>query len=476
MSTADIVVVGAGIVGLAVARELALRDPRRRVVVLEREDRVGTHQTGRNSGVVHAGIYYAPGSLKARLCVAGMRELAAYCEARGLEYERCGKLIVALDPGELPALDELERRGHANGVLGLRRLDAAGLREIEPHAAGIAALHSPETAIVDFAAIARAYADDLREAGGEVVTDAAVEGIEVRAAAAAESPVVARVGADEPSPVGGPPAGADQPAAGTESAAGASSRRNVLPHLRGEVAESPAAGASSRRNILPHSRGEVAEAPAAGASSRRIVLRHRRGEVVAGFAVFCAGAWSDRLATMAGAPADPRIVPFRGSYMRLVANRRELVRGLIYPVPDPRLPFLGVHLTRHLGGDVLIGPTALLAPTNGRRLGATLRWPGTWRMARRWWRTGLTELQHAISPATLTRAAARYVPELQPGDAEPAWAGVRAQAVARDGRLVDDFAFSHTERALHVRNAPSPAATASLAIAKYVADQAERAL
>jgi L-2-hydroxyglutarate oxidase len=476
MSTADIVVVGAGIVGLAVARELALRDPRRRVVVLEREDRVGTHQTGRNSGVVHAGIYYAPGSLKARLCVAGMRELAAYCEARGLEYERCGKLIVALDPGELPALDELERRGHANGVLGLRRLDAAGLREIEPHAAGIAALHSPETAIVDFAAIARAYADDLREAGGEIVTDAAVEGIEVRAAAAAESPVVARVGADEPSPVGGPPAGADQPAAGTESAAGASSRRNVLPHLRGEVAESPAAGASSRRNVLPHSRGEVAEAPAAGASSRRIVLRHRRGEVVAGFAVFCAGAWSDRLATMAGAPADPRIVPFRGSYMRLVANRRELVRGAIYPVPDPRLPFLGVHLTRHLGGDVLIGPTALLAPTNGRRLGATLRWPGTWRMARRWWRTGLTELQHAISPATLTRAAARYVPELQPGDAEPAWAGVRAQAVARDGRLVDDFAFSHTERALHVRNAPSPAATASLAIAKYVADEAERAL
>jgi 2-hydroxyglutarate dehydrogenase len=454
MSTADIVVVGAGIVGLAVARELALRDPRRRVVVLEREDRIGTHQTGRNSGVVHAGIYYAPGSLKARLCVAGMRELAAYCEARGLEYERCGKLIVALDPGELPALDELERRGHANGVLGLRRLDAAGLREIEPHAAGIAALHSPETAIVDFAAIARAYGDDLREAGGEIVTDAAVEGIEVRAAAAAESPVVARVGADVPSPVGGPPAGADQPAAGTESAAGARSRRNVLPHLR----------------------GEVAEAPAAGASSRRIVLRHRRGEVVAGFAVFCAGAWSDRLAMMAGAPADPRIVPFRGSYMRLVANRRELVRGLIYPLPDPRLPFLGVHLTRHLGGDVLIGPTALLAPTNGRRLGATLRWPGTWRMARRWWRTGLTELQHAISPATLTRAAARYVPELQPGDAEPAWAGVRAQAVARDGRLVDDFAFSHTERALHVRNAPSPAATASLAIAKYVADQAERAL
>src|SRR5215207_3173876 len=247
MSTADVAVVGAGIVGLAVARELALRDPRRRVVVLEREDRVGAHQTGRNSGVVHAGIYYAPGSLKARLCVAGMRELAAYCQAQELEYERCGKLIVALDPGELPALDELERRGHANAVPGLRRVDATGLREIEPHAAGSAALHSPETAIVDFAAVARAYADDLREAGGVIVTGAAVEGVEVRAAAA-ESPAVARIA----------------------------------------VATS-------------------------GASPRRIVLRHSRGEVVAGFAVFCAGASSDRLAMMAGAPADPRIVPFRGS-------------------------------------------------------------------------------------------------------------------------------------------------------------------
>jgi len=391
MNTADIAVVGAGVVGLAVARELVRRDPRRKVVVLEREDRVATHQTGHNSGVAHAGIYYAPGSLKARLCVTGIRELAEYCEERGLQYERCGKLIVALERSELPALDELARRGEANGVPGLRRVDAAGLREIEPHAAGIAALHSPATAIVDFAAVARALADDVREAGGDIVTGAAVAGVETRAA-----------------------------------------------------------------------------------SERRIVLRHARGELDAGFAVFCAGAWSDRLAVLAGAGPDPRIVPFRGAYMRLVPHRRELVRGLIYPVPDPRLPFLGVHLTRHVDGDVLIGPTALLAP--GRRLAETLRWPGTWRMARRWWRTGLTELHHALSPAALTRAAARYVPELEPGDAERAWAGVRAQAVARDGRLVDDFAFSHTERALHVRNAPSPAATASLAIAGHVADEAERAL
>jgi (S)-2-hydroxyglutarate dehydrogenase len=401
VATADIAVVGAGIVGLAVARELALRNPRRRVVVLEREDRVGAHQTGRNSGVVHAGIYYEPGSLKAGLCVAGMRELAAYCDRRGLAYERCGKLIVALEERELAGLDELARRGEANGVAGLRRLDATGLRAIEPHATGIAALHSPETAIVDFAAVARAFAADVRDAGGEILTRAAVERIEVRAAGAASQP------------------------------------------------------------------------PAAAAPARRIVLRHAHGELVAGFAVFCAGAWSDRLAVRAGAGPDPRIVPFRGAYLRLVRDRRELVRGLVYPVPDPRLPFLGVHLTRRLDGDVLIGPTALVAPAG---LGHTLGWPGTWRMARRWWRTGLTELHHALSPAALTRAAARYVPALAPADAERAWAGVRAQAVGRDGRLIDDFAFSSTERALHVRNAPSPAATAALAIARHVADEAEPAL
>jgi 2-hydroxyglutarate dehydrogenase len=385
MSEAGFAVVGAGIVGLAVARELARRDARRPVVVLEREERVGAHQTSRNSGVAHAGIYYAPGSLKARLCVAGVRELAGYCDARGLPFERCGKLIVALSDAELPALEELARRGAANGVPGLRRLDAAGIRAIEPHAAGVAALHSPETAIVDFAAVARALADDVRAAGGEILLGAAVRSSTTR--------------------------------------------------------------------------------------SQRIVLRHARGEVAARYAVFCGGAWADRLAVAAGASPDPRIVPFRGAYLRLVPGRRDLVRGLIYPVPDARLPFLGVHLTRHLDGDVLIGPTALPAPAGLRR---SLPWPGTWRMARRWWRTGVTELHHALSPAALTRAAARYVPELDPGDTERAWAGVRAQAVARDGTLLEDFALSHTERALHVRNAPSPAATAALAIARHVADEAER--
>ena len=411
-TTADIAVVGGGILGLAVARELGRRDPARRIVVLEREAQVGEHQTGHNSGVVHAGISYAPGSLKARLCVEGVRELRAYCEERGIAYDACGKLIVALGEHELSGLDELERRGIANGVPGLRRLDAAGLREIEPHAAGIAALHSPETAIADFGAVARALADDVRAAGGEILLEAPVEGIDVRAAA------------------NGQPAGAGD------------------------------------------------------ARGRRVVLRHAGGEVAAGFAVFCAGLWSDRLARLAGADPDPRIVPFRGAYLRLKPERAQLVRGLIYPVPDPSLPFLGVHLTRHIGGEVLIGPTALLAPARDayalrtvkrHDLGETLRWPGTWRLARRYWRTGATELHHAVSPAALTRAAAAYLPAIAPGDAEPAFAGVRAQALARDGSLVDDFAFSHTERALHVRNAPSPGATASLAIARYVADEAERA-
>jgi (S)-2-hydroxyglutarate dehydrogenase len=453
MSEYDIAVVGAGIVGLAVARELTQRDPGRRIVVLEREDRVAAHQTGHNSGVAHAGIYYAPGSLKARLCVAGVRELAGYCDARGLAYERCGKLIVALERSELPALDELARRGEANGVPGLRRLDAAGLREVEPHAAGIAALHSPGTAIVDFVAVARALADDVREAGGEILTGAAVEAVEVRGDAVRST---TDASPEAVSTMGAAPAGSTDPAP-----SGASTTGRAAP--AGSTDPAPSAASST-----------ASSGPTGSAPARRIVLRHRRGEVAAGFAVFCAGAWSDRLAVMAGAGPDPRIVPFRGAYMRLVPQRRALVRGLIYPVPDPRLPFLGVHLTRQIDGDVLIGPTALLAP--GRRLGETLRWPGTWRMARRWWRTGLTELHHALSPAALTRAAARYVPELEPGDAERAWAGVRAQAVARDGRLVDDFAFSHTERALHVRNAPSPAATAALAIARHVADEAERAI
>ncbi len=395
----DLAVIGAGILGLGVARELRRRHPKLSLVVLEREPRPAAHQTGHNSGVVHAGIYYTPGSLKARLCVEGARRLYEYCEAKGIAVQRCGKLIVALKHSQLPGLDELERRGRANGVLGLRRLTAGEIGELEPHACGVAALHSPATGIVDFPAVAGAYGEDVTASGGVVATSCAVEAIAV--------------------------------------------------------------------------------------ANRRIVLSHSRGELRARRAVFCAGLWSDRLAVAAGAPADPRIVPFRGAYLRLRPERRELVRSLIYPVPDPELPFLGVHLTRHIDGNVLVGPTALLAPSRTayrlhelRRedLAATLAWPGTWRMARRWWRTGLTELRYASSRRAFTRAAAQYVPDLRASDVMPAFAGIRAQALGRDGRLVDDFVFSETERALHVRNAPSPGATSSLAIAAMIADRAEESL
>jgi 2-hydroxyglutarate dehydrogenase len=382
---------------LAVARELTKRHPRASVCVLERESTVGTHQTGHNSGVIHAGVYYEPGSLKARLCVEGARELYEYCQARGIANEACGKVIVATDASELSRLEELERRGKANGVPGLRRIDGAGIEELEPHARGIAGLHSPGTGIVDFAAVAGALAQDVVEAGGVVASGSGVTGVQVKA--------------------------------------------------------------------------------------RALLLTHASGATEAGHAIFCAGAWSDRVAVMAGADPDPRIVPFRGAYLRLVPERRQLVRSLIYPVPDPSLPFLGVHLTKHIDGDVLIGPTALLvAARDAYRLGKvrgedvldTLAWPGSWRMFRHWWRTGLSELRHATLRSACVRAAARYVPELGVDDVEPAFAGVRAQALTRDGQLVDDFVFSATERALHVRNAPSPAATSSLAIGRYVAKEAER--
>ena len=375
----DFAVVGGGIVGLAVARELQRRRPRASVLVMEREPDVGRHQTGRNSGVLHAGIYYPPGSLKARLCVEGMREMYEFCERHGVAHERTGKVIVAVDESELPALDELERRGRANGVEGLRRVDHQELRDLEPHATGVAALHSPVTGIVDFGGVARALAGELADV---------------------------RLGA-------------------------------------------------SVERIAPR--------------QRSLELTTTTGDVVhAKRAVFCAGLWSDELAVEAGADRDPRIVPFRGAWLRLKPERRDLVRSLIYPVPDPSLPFLGVHLSRHTSGDVLIGPTALLWP---RRPG-DVTWPGTLKMASRWWRTGVTEIRHAALRRTLVEAARRYVPDLRDNDVQSgALSGIRAQALGRDGRLVDDFVFSRTERALHVRNAPSPGATSALAIARVVADE-----
>jgi (S)-2-hydroxyglutarate dehydrogenase len=380
VSDADVVVVGAGILGLAVAREVLRRRPDARLTVLERHTEVGSEQTGRNSGVIHAGIYYAPGSLKAHLCVEGARDLYAYCEDRGIAHARCGKVIVALRPDELPALDELERRGRANGVPGLRRVGGEELRELEPEAAGVAALHSPHTGVVDFAAVARAYAEDVRAAGGEVVLGRAVRAVQERGA--------------------------------------------------------------------------------------EVIVEHAHGATVARSVVACAGSFSDRLAQTSGAPADPRVVPFRGAYLKLRPERRHLVRSLIYPVPDPRLPFLGVHFTRHIDGEVSLGPTALLEP----RL-RSLAWPGTWRMARRWWRTGIAELRYAAGTRAYAAEAARYVPALSSDDVQPAFKGVRAQALGHDGALLDDFVFSAQGRILHVRNAPSPAATSSLAIARHIVDR-----
>jgi len=393
----DLAIVGGGIVGLAVARELSKCHPRASVCVLERESELATHQTGHSSGVVHAGIYYEPGSLKARLCVQGAREMFDYCAERDIAHERSGKLILASDASELPALDELERRGRANGVPSLRRVDAAEASRIEPHARALAALHSPSTGVADYPAVARALARDVREAGGAVVRGCPVENVEV--------------------------------------------------------------------------------------ATRSLRLAHALGTTEATHAVFCAGAWADRLAVLAGADPDPRIVPFRGAYLRLRPERRHLVGSMIYPVPDPSLPFLGIHLTRNTDGEVLIGPTALIAlARDAYRLGRvrrrdaldTLTWPGTWRLVGRFWATGVSELHRAAVRSALVRAAARLLPELEPDDVEPAFAGIRAQALGRDGRLIDDFVFSRTERALHVRNAPSPAATASLAIARHVAEEARR--
>lgn len=367
------------------------------MAVLEKEATVGAHQTGHNSGVIHGGIYYAPSSLKAKLCVEGARMLYDYCSEHGILFERCGKVILATRPAELPRLNELERRGRQNQVPGLRRISPAELAEIEPHASGLDGLYSPATGIVDFGGVARALADEVAATGTTVSTSCEVTGV--------------RPG------------------------------------------------------------------------SRSLVLRHPLGDTEASHVVFCAGAWADQLAVSAGASPEPRILPFRGAYLRLRPERRSLVRGLIYPVPDPRLPFLGVHLSRQIDGEVLVGPTALLVGARDaydlmrirvRDVNTILRWPGTWRMIRRFWRPALTEVRHAASRAAFVASAARYVAALEPDDVISGPTGVRAQALARDGRLVDDFVFSHTARALHVRNAPSPAATSSLAIARLIADEAQR--
>lgn len=391
MADETVGIVGAGIVGLATARAIALGRPGTRVVVLEKEAEVACHQTGHNSGVVHAGIYYAPGSLKADLTVRGVSLLREYCQDRGLPYQEIGKLVVAVREDELGRMDDLYERARNNHVPELRRISRDEIREIEPHAGGVAALHSPRTAITDYPAIARAFAKDVVDSGGEVRLDFPVTSV---------------------TSVSG----------GVEVASG-----------------------QERVRV------------------DRLVL--------------CAGLQSDAVARLAQDGREPRIVPFRGEYMLLKPARADLVRGLIYPVPDPRYPFLGVHFTPRVDGSVEVGPNAVLALAregytrtriSPRDVLGLAAYPGAWRMAARHWRTGVKEYRGSFSATAFMKDAGRYVPEVSVKDVVRGGAGVRAQALDRDGTLVDDFRIHRVGRVTAVRNAPSPAATASMAIAEHI--------
>ncbi|XVQ85163.1 L-2-hydroxyglutarate oxidase [Microbispora siamensis] len=383
-------IVGAGILGLAVARQMARAGAE--VTVLEKEPRIAAHQTGHNSGVVHAGIYYQPGSLKATLCREGAAMLREYCAEHGLPYDEAGKLVVASTRAELPGLRRIAERARENGVPGIAELDAVGLREVEPHAVGVAAVHSPHTAITDFSAVARRFAADVAEAGGSVRLSRPVRAIR-----------------------------------------------------------------------------QTADGVAVAAGPERLTFDRL---------ISCAGLGTDGVADLARAGGDVRIVPFRGEYYRLASPARGLVKGLIYPVPDPRYPFLGVHLTRRIDGEVLVGPNAVPAlalegyswrSASLRDLRRIVTWPGARRMAAEHWRTGLREVYGSLAKRAFVSAARRYVPELASADLVRAGGGVRAQAVARDGGLLDDFVIDVRGRIVLVRNAPSPAATSSLAIARHIA-------
>ncbi|MEU9638537.1 L-2-hydroxyglutarate oxidase [Streptomyces tendae] len=391
MADETIGIVGAGIVGLATGREIALRRPGTRVVVFEKEQQVSLHQTGHNSGVVHAGIYYTPGSLKADLTVRGVALLREYCQDRELPYREIGKLVMAVRQDELGRMENLYERARNNHVPDLRRVSKDEIKELEPNAGGIAALHSPRTAITDYPAIAREFAKDIADAGGEVR-------------------------------LGFPVTGITNVPGGIEVSSGQQ-------HLKVD----------------------------------RLVL--------------CAGLQSDSVARLAQDKQEPRIIPFRGEYMLLKPDRTHLVRGLVYPVPDPRYPFLGVHFTPRVDGTVEVGPNAVLAlAREGYRLTKVspkdllglAAYPGSWRMAAQHWRTGVKEYRGSLSTKVFMRDAGRYVPGVGAGDVIRGGAGVRAQALDRDGTLVDDFRIHRVGRITAVRNAPSPAATASMAIAEHI--------
>jgi L-2-hydroxyglutarate oxidase len=392
----DVVIIGGGIIGLATA--MAMKSGGRcSLAVLEAEDRLAAHQTGHNSGVIHSGLYYKPGSLKARNCVEGRQAMYRFCQEHGIAHERCGKVVVATHARELPALEELERRGRANGLQGVRRLRPEEIREYEPHASGIAGLLVPETGIVDYKQVAQVFADLVRKGGGEIQTGARVHGC--------------RRYPDE------------------------------------------------------------------------LVLETARGEVHCRFAINCGGLGSDYVARLCGVNPNLQIIPFRGEYYELVPERHFLVKNLIYPVPDPRFPFLGVHFTRMIHGGVEAGPNAVLAY---KREGYTrwsfslqdtlrmLAYRGFWRMVAKYWKTGMGEMYRSFSKGAFVHALQRLLPELRLEDVRRAGAGVRAQAVAPDGTLVDDFRIVEAERMIHVLNAPSPAATASISIGKTIAQMAAK--
>ena len=390
-------VVGGGIIGAAVARQLLELRPDAQVTLLEKEDRLAAHQTGRNSGVVHAGLYYHPGSLKALLCRRGVGLLKDFCAEKGIAYDEIGKVLVALDAEEQSRLDAIAERARANGVPGIRVIDRSELHELEPHVSGIAGLHSPTTAIVDYTAITRALAADAEARGATIRTGFTVAG-------------------------------------------------------------------------LQHTSGTPEQVVVQGTSGEAIVV----DEVI-----LCAGLQVDRLAELAGDDPSPRIVPFRGEYFALVPEKRSLVNRLVYPVPDPRYPFLGVHLTPRFDGEVLVGPNAVLAlaregyrrrDVSARELAEIVRYAGFRKFARQHWKTGIAEMRGSLSKRAFTAAAQRYVPELTTADLVPATAGIRAQALETDGSLVDDFRISRTGAVVAVRNAPSPAATSSLAIAEHIVD------
>jgi L-2-hydroxyglutarate oxidase LhgO len=391
----DVVIIGGGIVGLSVAMALTRQFPQHRLLLVEKEDGLARHQTGHNSGVIHSGIYYKPGSVKARTCVEGAAAMLAFCREHGIAHRICGKVIVAAAKEELPRLEELRQRGEANGISGLRMLAPEELREVEPHCSGVCALQVPGTGITDYVAVSEKYAELTRTRGGEIRTRAEVRAIHTR-------------------------------------------------------------------------NGEI-------------TIEAASGEIGTRFAINCAGLHSDRVSEMAGTRAQVRIVPFRGEYYDVIPERQHLVRTLIYPVPDPRFPFLGVHFTTRVHGGVDAGPNAVLAfKREGYRKGdfslrdaiSELTFPGFWRMAAKYWRSGLDETFRAASKNAFVKALQKLVPEVQSADLVPGGSGVRAQAMRPDGSLVDDFQFVRGPNMLHVVNVPSPAATASIPIGQAIAQMA----